>query len=572
MKMRRIVVAALSIIVACTAWAQPQPASLDGAEVAQLVVREKLTPRLPMVSQALIKLPDLTVTISGPDRAVAGEEISLKIQVDNKGALSVSGTQGAPPNVGYMVDLVLSQDSHIPFEPAVHPAYRGYTDDDFVEDMLMAGGRISNTQDIAPRQSRLYGADVSIPLNTEPGVYCLAAVVDPAGRVLEWSKGNNIYCMQIRIAGPEEGNVQVPPGTDRWVMPWGVGGTRLDRIKPSGLTDYGPNTNAPFGWRLGLRHGYDSEFPLWTVKYYRWLYRLKGSGDPWTELTEAVKAHYVKEKGATTTFPVYSLGPRGVAGMNLYEFRPHEAPEEPGATTYWPATDWFGDIYSGFFDTRTLPDGLYEVKLEVYQTNGDIAVHGAHFNFIVPTGTLPNGTVTTASAPASSIQGGGFVFDLRVDNSPCGASIDPPMIGSSIETGQCGFLLYDPSVAETQAEAKVHISFHANHPGKYARFRFRIVRGSAVPFDVGDEVTATSVTPFTGNGSGMFANAFLRTQLLGPNCPVQAAFSLNLHTIAKTTNGWSRLHRYDAHDVRAFALAPGASGEGGLLEEILQLR
>jgi hypothetical protein len=31
---------------------------------------------------------------------------------------------------------------------------------------------------------------------------------------------------------------------------------------------------------------------------------------------------------------------------------------------------------------------------------------------------------------------------------------------------------------------------------------------------------------------------------------------VSFHVRAKATNGWSRLHRYDAHDVRAFALAP----------------
>ncbi|MBD3293615.1 MAG: hypothetical protein GF393_11880 [Armatimonadia bacterium] len=570
-KWRTLLIAALALTVTCTIYAGEQPASLDGTQIAQLQLQRELQLRLPQLSATLLKLPDLTIRMSGPDQAVAGEEISLKIQVDNKGAAPAAGTQGTPPNTGYMVDLVLSQDSHIPMEMATQPVYQGYGEDDFVEDMLMLGGRISNTQSVAAGGTRMYSAKVPIPLNTEPGVYCLAGVVDPGKRVLEWNEGNNIFCLQIRVAGPQEENVQVPPGTDRWVMPWGVGGTRLDRIKASGLTDYGPNTDAPFGWRLGLRHGYDNEFPLWTGKYYRWLYRVKGSGDPWTELTEAVKAHYVKEQGGDTTFPVYSLGPRGVAGMNLYEFRPHNAPEEPGATTYWPTTDFFGDIYSGFFDTRTLPDGLYEVKLEVYQTNGDMAVHGTHFNFIVPTGTLPNGTVTTAPAPASSIQGGGFVFDIRVSNTPCGASIDAPKVGQNTEAGQCGFLLYDPSVTETDNAAKVTISYHATHPDNYARFRFRIVRGSTTPFNVADEITATTVTPFSGNGSGTFANAFTRSQLLGPNCPVQAAFSLNLHTIAKHTNGWSRLHRYDAHDVRAFALAPGASGGGTILEE-LQLR
>ncbi len=576
MTMLRVATAALLLAaIACGTWAQQAPAPDQTPEqLAQApqpiqVPRQLPFPRqpgielpqqpgiqLPRLRIPLLRFPDLTVEISGPDRVAAGDEISLKITVTNEGRGPASGTNDAPATQSYMVDLVLSQDEEVPMGWATQPTYAGYTEDDFVEDMLLLGGRLSNTRTVAGGDSTTYTESVPIPANTEPGVYCLAAVVDPGNNVFEFDESDNIYYHRIRIAPAEEEEIQPPQNvTGLWVMPWGVGGTRLDRIKSSGLVDYAGITDAPFGWRLGLRHGYDNAIPNNTVKYYRWLYRKAGTAE-WTELVEAVKVHYVKEEDGDVTFPAYTLGPKGIAGRNLYEFRPHNPPTEPGATTYWPDTDWFGDIYSGFFDTRTLPDGEYRLKLECYKADGTLARPGVDFQFIVPTGTTADGTITTALAPAGRVFGGGYVFALHVDNSHCGASIDPPRLGDGTLTGQCGFLLYDPGVAETQNAARCDISFHATHPSNFATFRFRVIRGSMEAESASGEVNATTASPFSGDGNGNFENSFTRSQLLGPDCPEKAAFSLNLHVRAKATNGWSRLQRYDAHDVRAFAIAP----------------
>ncbi|MGD9498135.1 MAG: hypothetical protein AB7Y46_17675 [Armatimonadota bacterium] len=267
--------------------------------------------------------------------------------------------------------------------------------------------------------------------------------------------------------------------------------------------------------------------------------------------------HYVLERGGVVSFPTYLLGPKLVGGTNLFEFRPHSPPADPGGgTVSWPAIDWFGDIYSGYFDTRTLPDGPYELRLLVYKPDGSLADPTSDFTFIVPTGTLPDGTITTARAPASAIVAGGFVFTIHVDNSRCGASIEAPIVGCTTVADRCGFLLYDPAVAANDAAARVRVAFHATHPGKFATFSFSIVRGANTAFSASGEVAASAAGDFTGDGNGNFANAFTRTQLLGPDCPEKAAFSLNLYVYAKATNGWVRLQQYDASAVRAFAMAP----------------
>ena len=509
----------------------------------------------------LLRAPDLQVAISGSSRAIQGEDIALKIVVFNKGTANAPGTNDTTAGKAYMVDIVLSQDTVIPVEWATQPVYAGLTIDDFVEDMLMLGARISNTQTIAPGKQTTYTLSTHIPARTPPGIYYLAAVVDAGENVAESKENNNVAYYRIRIGASEDPGTRIPPAVDMWVMPYAVGNTTINNIKNTGLTDYvdtlsGLNmVNAPFGSRLGLRHGYDSRLPNAAIAYYRWTYKPVGAS-VWQEFTEPVGVHYTKQVGAVISFPVYTLGPHSVNGMSLYEFKPHDPPTIPGAITSWPTSDWFGDIYSGFLDSRALAKGKHEIKLEVFDLSGNKVMPAAStFRFLVPTGVAAGGTITTAVASPTS--DGGFAFAVYMDNRACGAYIDPPAIGTTTVAGECGFLLYDSSIAASDNAAKVRISFFATHPANRAVFNFRIVRGINTASTAGGEVAAGTAGVYTGDGHGHFQHKFMRTQLLGAKCPEKAAFSANLHVYAKATNGWHhRLNKLDAHHVRAFALAP----------------
>jgi len=129
-----------------------------------------------------------------------------------------------------------------------------------------------------------------------------------------------------------------------------------------------------------------------------------------------------------------------------------------------------------------------------------------------------------------------------------------------VGAGECGFLYYNPLAPPDNPP--VHISFHATHPDSFALFRFRIVRGPnlvGATYVNGYMVSALSAGVYTGDGLGNFENDFSRTTLLGP-C-IEAAFSENLYVFAKATTGWRhRINRFDASDVRAFALTPEKSG------------
>jgi hypothetical protein len=369
--------------------------------------------------------------------------------------------------------------------------------------------------------------------------------------------------------------------TGVWIMPFGVGGTRLDKIKPTGLTDYTDSishfhmTDAPFGGRLGFRMGKASVIPTADMYYYRFRYQHELETD-WHDFKETVVVHYVKEvSGTPPVFPTFVLGPHDVDGKKLYRFQPHEAelpslvPVGPGETVSWPSTGFIGDIYRGFLNTvgLGLTPGRYRIKLEVFDSTGGQVMPGpSTFQFVLPTGVAPDGTILTAVAGLGSIDAGGLVFSVHVDNRKSQAVIDEPTLGAA-GAGDCGFLCYNSS--DPPNLPPVLVGFHATHPDNHALFSFRIVRGPHtvnITRLLGEEVSAPApgtpgvyLVPYSGDGHGNFSRPFSRGELLGTTCP-EAAFSENLHVYAKATRGWhQRITDLDAHAVRAFALTPNCA-------------
>lgn len=410
----------------------------------------------------------------------------------------------------------------------------------------------------------------------DPGVAC--------NTVWDYACGSEITIdvtdpCAIPCAPPDP--VDPPPGITTWVMPYAVGGSPIwgtptpmtpvptGWVRSDGLTDYGGLVNAPFGGYLGFRHGYSEDIPSVAVKYYRWSYRKVGAVE-WHDMLDTVVRHYVKQVPGVLlpSFPAYILGPHTIGpSAGVFEFKPDVPPgpdlgDPPGTITYWPTDDFFGDIYSGYLNTPTLPGGVlsaagqYQVKLEVFDPTGVLVPPGAgSFEFIVPSGTLSDGTVIARAAGPGEIDAGGFVFNLYVDNNSCTASIDAPSIGGAAVADVCGFLRYDP-----KSPTPVTIAFHARHPNGRAVFSFTMVRGAftlpAGPTgpSAGGEVWAAGAGPYLGDGAGDFTHNFALAELLG-TC-IDAAFSENLYVSAKATTGWGlRITAYDAQFIRAFALA-----------------
>jgi hypothetical protein len=165
---------------------------------AQANTDDKRNPAPPAVATGTAHRPDLVVWIDGPQRAQRGDEIGRQITVraGNRGDVPAPGTDGRiDPDNGYVIDLVLSTEAHLPERPAT-------VSGNFREDMLLVGGRISRTYDIASDGGRNYPVGAEIPRDTPGGRYFICARIDPYNRVAESNEHNNTACFAIQIQPP----------------------------------------------------------------------------------------------------------------------------------------------------------------------------------------------------------------------------------------------------------------------------------------------------------------------------------------------------------------------------------
>ena len=135
----------------------------------------------------------------------------VSVTVKNLGNQAAPGTINSDGRVnvyGYLVELVLSSDRSVAVRPATFSA-------GFMEDMLLKGGRVSRTYDVAPGASLMVWDpataqedDLQIPNDTPSGNYFICAVVDPSGTVDEEDESNNVHCAPITIDGVDP---SVPP-------------------------------------------------------------------------------------------------------------------------------------------------------------------------------------------------------------------------------------------------------------------------------------------------------------------------------------------------------------------------
>lgn len=137
--------------------------------------------------QAVPKLPDLKVVHTDHQPAgevTAGKTIQFKVTVKNFGTGVARGTvkpDGSTTGDGYMIDLSLSKELiRDPVRAHVVPSPYNFT-----EGMLLKGGRISRTEDLAPGAQKEYSASVEIPKGVKPGKYSIGVSLDPFNKVAE---------------------------------------------------------------------------------------------------------------------------------------------------------------------------------------------------------------------------------------------------------------------------------------------------------------------------------------------------------------------------------------------------
>lgn len=148
--------------------------------------------------------PDLIIEeirLGGSSNVMQGEQLRdrLALLTSNLGNVPAQGNRLGQR--GYSIDMVLSTNEVVPEGFAHFPA-----GDDFFEDYLLPGGRVSNTPDIAAgtsvvltASSGYLGVSGEIPSNTRPGDYFLCARIDPGEVVAEALETNNLTCTQVTV-------------------------------------------------------------------------------------------------------------------------------------------------------------------------------------------------------------------------------------------------------------------------------------------------------------------------------------------------------------------------------------
>jgi hypothetical protein len=267
----------------------------------------------------------------------------------------------------------------------------------------------------------------------------------------------------------------------------------------------------------------------------------------------------------------FKLGPdETLSAETLYKLQP----ENPPNGSWAPQANARSNTASAYFLSgtpagRQVPDGMYQLKLELFRVAGTTVTQATNLDFQMPPAMMsapfaPEVDVPFHAAPeANLLRDGaghvvGFTARLRVDNSTCTAGIYAATVPGS--TQECGFVGYPlPTGAAT-------LRFLATHPRGYANLDFSVWRSSCA---VGVAAAAgkcgnTSIGPYTLDSTAAYGHAFPIDTLLAPLpggvvCAQQckrAAFAQHLHVYARATDGWNRLDYLDAHAVTPFALAP----------------
>lgn len=141
-------------------------------------------------------LPDLVVQkiTVGPNKITPGGALDVQAFIRNKGTSVAPGTVGSGGGSGgFMVDITLGTDHDTPDGFAAgSPNYS--------EDVLLKGGRFSNTTDLAPGETKDFSDfDPEIPADTPLGNYFVCARVDPGQKVAESKEDNNTKCTRIKV-------------------------------------------------------------------------------------------------------------------------------------------------------------------------------------------------------------------------------------------------------------------------------------------------------------------------------------------------------------------------------------
>ncbi|RMF02239.1 MAG: hypothetical protein D6772_03735, partial [Bacteroidetes bacterium] len=386
------------------------------------------------------------------------------------------------------------------------------------------------------------------------------------------------------------------------VTPLAVAQDLADSISLPGATNFRTvgltNFKTSFGGALSfLHHQYVRPFhgniPLYlqfgsglisqNIHYFRWEIRRTHNAAlvqqiapnvpdvGWEPLYDLpISRPYVIQTATDFQYRYYPMGPDDVSGELMYRI-PGMDPQTPGIDGQPASTDptarWtnYARVFSGYLKTKDLEDGLYQLRLRLYDQNGQPATVGPD------TFRVPGPGNSTQAAPSShlSTADGGSVFQMfvRIDNEAPTATVAQPqflkgagLVDEDRPATPCGFLEYDPNKSGGD---QLRITFEALHPQNFATYHFDLERGRPVSsgsaFTPGDSISIVSGTQdpddYKLNGS-TFQKDFAVSTLLSGCSSGKAAFSEVLRVYGLHTNGDDAGNLLTARATNAFALAP----------------
>ncbi|MBX7041833.1 MAG: hypothetical protein K1X85_02930 [Ignavibacteria bacterium] len=337
-----------------------------------------------------------------------------------------------------------------------------------------------------------------------------------------------------------------------------------DRFEPAG------NYRRPFGKNLYFIVQFSSGLPTNTYKYYRWSYRKTRNADlspnagSWKTLNNPVEKPYTYEYiggDGNLHFDAkyFKLGPFDVGTGNDLYLIPPDSPYESPVNAGESNAHWDQNTVSISFDSNLEGDGLYEFKLELFNSAGNKLINIPNAMFQIP---HYDSFYPSVNAPADYLvnSGGGncdaFTMNMRIDNSACQAEIYKLKV-DGVETNPtcCGFVKYG-------AGSMLEIAFRAFHPNNFADFNFVVQKGTCTDTTQSNATNANGMVIAGVNGYARnLASIYSKTLTVGDLLGIctnegKAAFAEHLYVNALSTDGNYELDAFDAWALAAFALEP----------------
>jgi hypothetical protein len=354
----------------------------------------------------------------------------------------------------------------------------------------------------------------------------------------------------------ESCNDYTPPTTGqgkRYIMLQSIGDTDTYHLKSpiqasasginkalasnAGLLDFGGTTDCPLGGTLKLLLYIDPDMASVGARYYRFsVVRVDNNGNA-IGTPQVLDKEVAWRKFVNGTFPpkveAVALGPKLVGGEEgLYQI--------PFVNN---ANRWLGNQFHYALDTTQFADGHYNLMVEIFDNAG---------NRIKPNGAVGAGTgadfhfLKWQDADDTDVVGfATLIHHIRINNTPCVATIEDLRMDGSKNTGDCQFM-------EGNVGSNFSTGFRAYHEDGFMRSYSLDYRkglfGSDVQFDQGNTNQPASL----GASAAAESASVPFSTMLGTDS--KCTFSLDLYVSAKHTNGKSFLSAYDDRDEASFAL------------------